>query len=430
MVAPIIAVAAIAAVSGAVQYYNAEKARGATKAELNRIKDLYDQLIPPGYDLSIEDPPNMHEQRLREPQFADAMDMPNWNLEKMDPKQFEMVQKFAPQIAPLIAEARPDLIEKSPEMKEGLDAQKLALRKFMSMGEGEFDPEYAQKVQDAKRRTQSEAQSRSDSIMQDFERRGMGGSGMELASKIGASSTAMDRNAAMGMDAEAEAYRNQLNAIAQGANIGGQIYSQEEGTQTKNADIINAFNQRMSKRHQDWEMMRADSLNAADLSNIKESQRISDMNVQGSNRADEMHRNRIDDITRFNFGAQRSERDRLDQQENDRYQRDMQQRSYDDAREILQAKWRQDNTQNKNSLMDRTFGNNQTIIAGKAGISQNINANTIGAAQDKNAAIQGMTNILSQGMMGYGNQKSQQAENDKDREAYGNGYGNSSQNRY
>ena len=403
-------------VGGLIQAYNAEQARGAEKKRLEEIKRLYEKLKPPNYDYSIEDPPELHAKALQQPQFSSAQAAPQWNLDKLDPEDLKVVQKFTPQVAPLIMEEQPQLIEKTPEMKEGLDAQKSALRKFMSIGEGDgYDPEHAQRVQEARRRAQSEAQSRGASIMQDFERRGLGGSGMELAAKMGASSQAMDRNAQLGLAAETDAYRNQLNALAQGANIGGQVYSQEQGTQARNADIINAFNQRMSKRHQDWEQMRADTLNAADLRNIQEAQRIADHNTMGRNDAARQHQQRMDDLTKFNYAAQQQERNRQDDLSKWKYNAAGQERAYGDAREILQKKWRQDNVDRMNNFKDKNFANANAIISGKAGMAQALNQSDIGRAQDRNAAIQGLSNL---GMM-YGMQKSNQAHQDDMWSKYG-----------
>ena len=426
MVWPMVAIAAVSAISAAVQYYNAEKARGANKEELKRISDMFDELAPPDYDLSIEDPPELHEQKLRDPKFSGEMAATKWNLDKLDPKDLELISNFSPEIAPLIKEAAPQLVEKSADMKEGEKAQKQALRKFMSIGEGGFDPEYAQRVQDSKDRAQGEAQSRGASIMQDFERRGLGGSGMELAAKMGASSQAMDRNAATGLAAESQAYKNQLAALAQGAQLGGQVYGQDERFQSNNNQIINDFNQRMSARHQNWEQMRADSVNAADLRNIQEAQRISDFNTQQGNANDRQHQGRLDDITKYNRGEAIGERNRNDQLANDQYARDQQNRAYMDAREILQSKWNQDNTALKNQFIDKRFANENTVLQGKAGIAGEGMKQTIGTAQDRNAAIQGFTNAATMGAGSYGNQKFKAEENAKDRADYGrrNPYGN------
>ena len=410
-------VAGVSVISGLVQYYNAEKARGAEKKRLDEIEALFNKIKPPDYNVSIVEPPEVHQQAIQMPQFSDPATAPQWNLDKLEPKDLKQVQKFTPEVAPLILEAEPKLIEKSPEMAQGLEAQKSALRRFMSIGEGkDGDPLLAQKLQDAKRSTQAEAQSRAASIAQDFERRGLGGSGMELAAKIGAASQAMDRNAQMGMAAEAEAYRNQLNALAQGANLGGQIYGQEQSTQARNADTINAFNQRMSKRQQDWEQMRADALNNADLRNIQEAQRIADYNTMAGNQAAMADRARLDDLTKFNYGANINERNRADDLAKWKYGAQGQERAYQDARDVLNRKWKQENIDRQNAMKQRQYADQMQQASNKAGIGDRQIAATLGRAQDTNAAIQGLANVGAMyGMnMGQQNQANQRLKQEQD----------------
>jgi hypothetical protein len=382
-------------VGGLVQAYNSEKARGANKKRLKDIEKMYQDIIPPDYDLTIMDPPELHGKRLDMPQFSGPEAGPRYNLDKLKPNQLKMVDKFYPQIAELVYEAEPTLIEKSPTMKMGLEAQKSALRKFMDIGEGGFDPVLQQKLQTAKDRAQAEAQSRSESIMQDFERRGLGGSGMELAAKIGAASQAMDRNAQMGLAAEAEAYQNQLRALSQGASLGGDIAAQDMRLQGTNADIINAFNQRMSKRHQDWQQARTDALNAADLRNIEEAQRIADYNTQTRNRYDQRHQDRMDDITARQYAARIAERNREDDLKWKKYAAEGEERKYADAANILRAKWRQGERDNRNRTLGRQYDDRIRRAGGISGASQAVGAANIGSAQDTNAAIQGLANIGS-----------------------------------
>lgn len=404
MAAAMAVAAGAMAVGGLVQLYNAEKARGASKARLKEIEALYDSLVPPDYDLTIIDPPEAHAQKLEMPTFSSPQAAPKWNLEKLEPKQLKQVEKFIPTIAPMIMEEAPQLIEKSETMKRGEGAQRAALERLMQVGEGTFDPEYQQRVLNARNRAQAEAQSRGQSIMQDFARRGMGGSGMELAAKIGASAEAMDRNAMLGLQAETDAYRNQLNALAQGANLGGQMFAQDMGLQARNADVINAFNQRMSKRHQDWQNMRADMLNQADLRNMQEAQRIADYNTMSQNEADRLHQRRMDDITRYNTTFNTRERDRQDALAKWRYGAEGQERAYQDQRDLLNRQWRQGNIDRRNELEDRRFRNQYDIASGKAGMAQARSASERQAAQDRNAAIQGLANLG----MTYGMQQDQQ----------------------
>jgi len=418
------AIAGIAAVSAIAQHYQAEKARAASKAELDKIARMYEGLVPPDYDLTIEDPPELHAERLQEPVFAGELEKIQYNMEKLSPEEYQIVEKYQPRIAPLILEEKPELIKETEAMGEGREAQKQALRRFMEIGEDGYDPIFQQRVMDAQNRAQAEAQSRTASIQQDFERRGLAGSGLELAGKIGAASQAMDRNAQMQLAAEAEAYRNQLQALSQGADLGGRIRAEDIGLQQQNLDIINSFNQRMSKRHQDWEQMRADAMNRADLRNIQEAQRLADMNVTGRNEAKVLDRERADRIALQDYENRYRERARQDQLARDEYDRLVQQRSYDDAREILRAKWRQGNTDWLNRWKEQGYQDTQDKMAGMAGVVRERRGDIAGSAAADNAAIQGFSNVLAQGLASSADRKYRREEAEKDRQAYGYGRSN------
>jgi hypothetical protein len=402
-------------VGGLVQAYNSEKARGASKERLREIEALYESITPPDYDLSITDPPRMHQETLQMPQFGSMEAAPKWDMKKLEPRELKLMEKFTPQIAPMVYEENPTLIKKSEDMKMGAAAEKKALRRFMDVGEGDFDPIYQQRVKEARDRAQAEAQSRSDSITQDFARRGIGGSGMELAAKMGGASQAMDRNAQMGMQAEAQAYQNQMQALAQGAQLGGQIQDRDISLQGRNASIINDFNQRMSKRHQQWNQMRADQLNAADLRNIQEAQRISDQNTMTQNQYDQRHQSRMDDIALKNYQAKVDEMNRQDALSKWRYNAEGQERAYRDQANIMSAKWRQDEKRYGNDMQTQIYNNQLAKAAGKAGISGQMSQMDMQGARDRNSAIQGLANM---GMMYAMNQDANQ-QRQLDRDAYG-----------
>ena len=64
----IVAAAGIQAVSGLVQMYQAEKARKASKESLQKIEDMLNEIGWPDFDLSLDDPPSVIEEKLKRPQ--------------------------------------------------------------------------------------------------------------------------------------------------------------------------------------------------------------------------------------------------------------------------------------------------------------------------------------------------------------------------
>ena len=379
--------------SGIAQFFNGLLARNASSERLKEVKKLYESLIPPNYDLSITDPPELHLQRLQMPEFTQSEEGIKWASQALDPKKLKLIEKFVPQVAERIIEADPTLIEKTEDMKLGSEAEKKALRRFMEVGEGEFDPVYQQRVKDARDRAQAEAQSRNAAIQQDFQRRGIGGSGLELAAKIGSSADSMNRMAQMGLGAEAQAYQNQLQALSQGANLGGRIQDREISTQARNAAIINAFNERMSRRHQDWEQMRSNALNQADLRNIAEAQRIADFNSRTQNQYDRDRQSRMDNMALRNYQARMDERNRQDALNKWRYAQEGKERAYQDNAAILGSKWRQDQKRYGNQMRSQAYQDQLGRLAGMSGIGRAQSQQALMAGRDQNQAIQGMMNM-------------------------------------
>ena len=379
--------------SGIAQFFSGLLARNASSERLKEVKKLYESLIPPNYDLSITDPPELHMQRLQMPEFTQSEEGIKWASQALDPKKLKLIEKFVPQVAERIIEADPTLIEKTEDMKLGSEAEKKALRRFMEVGEGEFDPVYQQRVKDARDRAQAEAQSRNAAIQQDFERRGIGGSGLELAAKIGSSADSMNRMAQMGLGAEAQAYQNQLQALSQGANLGGRIQDREISTQARNAAIINAFNERMSRRHQDWEQMRSNALNQADLRNISEAQRIADFNSRTQNQYDRDRQSRMDNMALRNYQARMDERNRQDALNKWRYAQEGKERAYQDNAAILGSKWRQDQKRYGNQMRSQAYQDQLGRLAGMSGVGRAQSQQALMAGRDQNQAIQGMMNM-------------------------------------
>jgi len=95
---------------------------------------------------------------------------------------------------------------------------------------------------------QSEAireQGQREAILADAQSRGVGGSGLELASLLGAQQGGADRAANTGRDVAVNAENRALQAVRDSANLAGGIRTQAVGEQQKAAtaqDLINQFN--------------------------------------------------------------------------------------------------------------------------------------------------------------------------------------------
>lgn len=414
------------AISGLVQAYQSEKARGASKQKLAEIERAYSEIVPPEYNLKIDDPPALHQEMINSPKFAEAVQSPNFDLSAFTPEKLKEVGQLAPQLAPFIKEVTPTLIQQSETMKKGREAQVQALDKLTKIGAGGFDPEYAQKVQQAQAGAQAQARAQQASLMDTMNRRGVGGSGLEMAAALQGNASAMNTAAQTQQQAATDAYRNQLNALAQGATLGGQLYSQDQSTQAQNAAIINAFNQRMSSQQQDYEQRNADVLNQAAAANLANKQNIANQNVQNANAATMADRQRLDDLAKFGYTAATQQQQIANQNAQTQYQNALGERNYQNQIAESLANWKNTQRLQNDARQQQMFNNQMAVTSGKSGIGQTQANSILQSAADKNQAISGLANAAITGAGMYQNQQNineANAQREKDRQAYGHSYG-------
>lgn len=398
---PLTVAAGVMAVGALVQLYNGEEQRGADKKRLDEIEQNFANVVPPEYNVKITDAPDLIMQKIKRPDLPSAQGL---NLNALTPEMYKKIATFKPEIAPYIQEAAPDIIKKTGDMQKGRDAQLAALKRMQDIGGGEFDPQYQEMVQKSQRAAQGEAQSRGASIMQDFNRRGIGGSGMELAAKMGASSQAMDRNAQVGLSAASQAYQNRLNALMNGADLGGQIQNQEMDLQNRNANIINSFNQRVAAGRQGWENNRAGTLNDANLLNINANQAIGNANVDLKNKFAVDQQGRRDDMLKYQ-----------DDQAKWGYNADLQERAYGNALKTDRANWDRQGILDQNNLKQTAYNDYLKKLSGMSGASMAGLENSRMATQDRNQAIQGLSNAAM--IYGTGQQDMQDRQNQRQSDA-------------
>lgn len=364
MVAPLVIAAAVQAVGSIVQAYNAEKARGANAKRLNELKKAFEEIVPPQYDISIDDPPEYIQQSLP---------AANLDFSRLTPQSFKVVGQYAPKAAEYVAEARPELLKGSSAQKEGRQAQLNALRQMQSVAKGE-SPELAINLQRAKNDAQASAQSRQQSILQDAQRRGMAGSGLSMAAALQATGDSMRNGAMLSQNAALAAYRDKLDAIRQAGSMGRQLSEDELSMERSNNDVINDFNQRTSRNYQNYLNQRSQMENDAQLRNLQMQQDISNRNTQLGN-----------DTDRYNL----ENRNRLAQQS---WENTRSERNYADQTAEKLAQWKAQQRALQNRYKQDSYSDQMRRMEGMQGMTRMQNDHETQSAQDRNAMIQGFAN--------------------------------------
>lgn len=350
-------------VSGLMQYYNSRKAAGESRKRLGEIERMFNAIVPPEYDLKIYD----------DPRLAADIPAPKLNLEAITPELYQQVGQYVPEVAQFVQEANPQLVQATEAAQTGRGAQLDALERYRQIASGEFDPELQQMLSAASERANREAQSRTASILQDFQRRGQLGSGMQLAAQQDAAAEAMARQARESQLAAAEGYRNRLLATDKSAALGGDIRASEMSEEARNIGILNSFNERTSKNYQDYLQMRADAANKAKIMEVERARSVSDANVSARNQAALKNRQMQNDAAMTQYDvAQKNRSNRLDIEDR------------------------------KNRAKQAMYDNLLSRTRGKAGIAESRINYENQAARDTNQMIRGLGDAATAGAMYYG----------------------------
>lgn len=371
--AGILVMGGVQVVSGLAQLWQSEKARGASEARLDKIEELWNQVKDPKYNGNIYDPPDLIEKELEQPQFAERANDPDYIWGKLNREQLQQLGKISPKVARYVEEKGPETLQGTEGTKRGREAQMAALERLQQIGAGEYDPEYQEIVNKSQGMANSAHQARAASTIQDFARRGLGGSGLELASQIGSNAAAQESQAATAQSAATQAYKNRLAALSSGASLGGDIARDEYGIQEKNNNTINSFNERMAKNRQQHENETANIENDAERYN-------KERELKNIDRQEELRR---EDLLQGNRIKERAYNERKENQHrNTGLKRDMwnmKNENVDRENRLERQKYEDDiaKTQGRtNQLQQRIAQNNQNT-------------------QDRNNAIQGGANIVT-----------------------------------
>ncbi len=400
-------------ISGLAQAYTSAKANGANQDLLNRIQSQYDALMPPNFNMSITAPPALQQQALASPQFQQAVASPAYDMTKLQPQNLQSVGQMVPQLAPLIREVASTTINgQSSDQVAGRNAQLQALQKFAQVGAGGFDPQYQQKVQQAAQAAQTEAQGRQGALMDSFARRGISGSGLELAANMAGNAQTMNSLGAQNQAAAANSYQNQLQALAQGAGIGSNLQNQDTSLQAQNAAIINAFNQRMAQSGQNVANNNAQTMNSAQAANLANQQNIANQNVMNANNMATQQQGRGDMIAGQQYNAALQNAQMNNQNMQNTYQNNVGQQNAINANNQYLANFQRQGVNDQNNLQTSIYNNQINKLNGQSGLANAQMGQNTNRAQSTNAGISSLGNLASIGAYMYGKAPAAKPTND------------------
>src|SRR6185436_7690859 len=170
-----------------------------------------------------------------------------------------------------------DNITSTPEFAA---AQQSALQQLQQIGnEGGLTPIDRAKLADINEQTNQVNRGQEQAIMQNARERGIGGSGLEMASRLQAQQSAADRAARQGRDVAAQAQERALAAIQGAGQLDGQMQEAEFNRGATKAQSQNAIDAANAAMMNQGNQFNTQTLNAAQAANLGERQRIADTNT-------------------------------------------------------------------------------------------------------------------------------------------------------
>lgn len=167
-------------------------------------------------------------------------------------------------------------------------AQMAALEQLAEIGQAGMTPAEAAALRTARRGAAAEAQAKSAQIMQEMQRRGVAGSGMELAQRLQAAQSGADRLSQENDRIMQMAQERALQAISQGSNVAGQVRGQQFNERSDIARARDAINQFNTQNQQQVQSRNINRGNEAGLRNLSEQQRIGEART-GIQNQQQMH---------------------------------------------------------------------------------------------------------------------------------------------
>lgn len=174
-----------------------------------------------------------------------------------------------------------------------MDAQMSALDQLSQMGASGLLPGEEAAMRQTRRSAAGEAQAKSAQLMDEYARRGMGGSGAELAARLQAGQSSADRMSQENDRNLQMAQERALGAISQKGALAGQINNQQFQQQSdvaKAKDYINQFN---TQNQQSVQQRNVAGNNQAGMRNLSEKQRIGEAGAAVKNQQQEHNKGLI-----------------------------------------------------------------------------------------------------------------------------------------
>ncbi len=227
---------------------------------------------------------------------------PDFDFTKISPEDYKVLQKYEPEVADFVVEKNPTLVLSSKDGDFGRETQMDALSKYRNLSKTGEDAQSRLLTDSALRDSAIQDQGQRASIQDDMARRGMSGSGLDLASQLMAQQGSSQRGTLAAQQQAMNAYNTRLDALKNSENLGGQIRSDDLNLAAQNAAISNDYNQRYAQNQNNYNQYASGERNDAQRMNISAAQQAADQNVENRNASAKSYQDMVNSLKQQQFG--------------------------------------------------------------------------------------------------------------------------------
>lgn len=187
-----------------------------------------------------------------------------------------------PQMEQAITAGVSQLSQIQPD-QTGRNAQLNALQQMQQVGATGLRPEDMAALNQIRQQVAQDTEAKRQQIIQNYQQRGMGGSGAELAAQLQGSQAGSNQASQQGDQVAAQASQRALQALQASGAMGGQLQGADTALAAGKAQAADAFKQFDTQNAAARQQRNVSASNQAQLVNLNNAQNISNANAQMAN---------------------------------------------------------------------------------------------------------------------------------------------------
>lgn len=165
----------------------------------------------------------------------------------------------------------------------GRNAQLNALQQMQQVGKTGLRPEDMAALNQIRQQVAQDTEGKRQQIIQNYQQRGLGGGGAELAAQLQGAQSGANQSSQMGDQLASQASQRALQAIQQGGAMGGQLQGADTNLALQKANAADQFKQFDTQNAMARQQRNVTAQNQAQQANLANQQGVQNYNAQMAN---------------------------------------------------------------------------------------------------------------------------------------------------